>query len=53
MTIAIPSGTRVWLAPGHTDMPKGFDGLAQLVQQTLNRNPTTAICSCSAAGAAD
>ncbi len=28
MTIPIPSGTRVWLATGHTDMRKGFDGLA-------------------------
>jgi len=26
--IPIPSGVRVWLAAGHTDMRKGFDGLA-------------------------
>jgi transposase len=39
MTIPIPSGTRVWLATGHTDMRKGFDGLALLVQETLKRNP--------------
>jgi transposase len=39
MTIAIPSGTRVWLATGHTDMRKGFDGLALLVQETLRRDP--------------
>jgi len=39
MTIPIPSGTRVWLATGHRDMRKGFDGLALLVQETLNRNP--------------
>jgi transposase len=37
--IAIPSGMRVWLATGHTDMRKGFDGLAVLVQETLRRNP--------------
>ena len=37
--IAIPSGVRVWLATGHTDMRKGFDGLALLVQETLKRNP--------------
>ncbi|WP_339426767.1 IS66 family insertion sequence element accessory protein TnpB, partial [Pseudomonas proteolytica] len=39
MTIPIPSGTQVWLATGHTDMRKGFDGLALLVQQTLKRDP--------------
>jgi transposase len=39
MTIPIPSGTRVWLATGHTDMRKGFDGLALLVQETLRRDP--------------
>src|SRR5437764_9010416 len=37
--IAIPSGVRVWLASGHTDMRKGFEGLALLVQETLKRNP--------------
>src|SRR5438270_12877202 len=39
MTIPIPSGARVWLATGHTDMRKGFDGLALLVQEKLKRNP--------------
>jgi transposase len=34
-----PSGARVWLATGHTDMRKGFDGLALLVQETLRRDP--------------
>ena len=37
--IPIPSGARVWLATGHTDMRKGFDGLALLVQETLKRDP--------------
>jgi len=37
--IAFPSGAQVWLATGHTDMRKGFDGLALLVQETLRRNP--------------
>jgi transposase len=32
-------GTRVWLAAGVTDMRKGMDGLAALVQTTLTRNP--------------
>jgi transposase len=32
--IPIPSGARVWLVTGHTDMRKGFDGLALIVQET-------------------
>ena len=35
----IPSGTRIWLVAGVTDMRRGFDGLAALVQQTLGANP--------------
>ena len=37
--IPAPSDARVWLAAGHTDMRKGFDGLALLVQETLKRDP--------------
>ena len=37
--IPVPNGVQVWLATGHTDMRKGFDGLALLVQETLHRNP--------------
>jgi transposase len=37
--IPVPAGTRVWLAAGHTDMRKGFDGLSVLVQETLKRDP--------------
>lgn len=37
--IPVPGGVRVWLAAGHTDMRKGFDGLALLVQETLRRDP--------------
>jgi transposase len=37
--IPIPSGVRVWLATGHTDMRKGFDGLTLLVQERLARDP--------------
>ena len=36
---ALPLGTRVWLAAGVTDMRKGMDGLAALVQTTLITNP--------------
>ena len=35
----IPLGVRVWLACGHTDMRKGMDGLAVLVQHVLNEDP--------------
>jgi transposase len=37
--IPVPSGVRVWLATGRTDMRKGFDGLAVLVQETLRCDP--------------
>lgn len=37
--IGLPQGVRVWLATGHTDMRKGFDGLALLVQETLKEDP--------------
>ncbi len=37
--IPTPSGVQVWLASGHTDVRKGFDGLAVLVQEVLKRNP--------------
>ena len=33
--IALPAGVQVWLAAGATDMRKGFDGLAALVQTQL------------------
>ena len=36
--IGLPAGTRVWLAAGYTDMRKGFDGLAALVQTALVAN---------------
>jgi transposase len=37
--IALPSGTRIWLAAGITDMRRGMDGLATLVQSTLELDP--------------
>ena len=36
--IGVPTGTRVWLAAGVTDMRKGFDGLAALVQNQMGRS---------------
>lgn len=38
---SLPSGTRVWLVAGHTDMRKGFDGLAAVAQTALAENPFT------------
>ena len=35
----MPAGVMVWLATGHTDMRKGFDGLGLLVQEQLKRDP--------------
>jgi len=37
--IGPPAGTRVWLAAGVTDMRRGFDGLAAIVQDTLHEDP--------------
>jgi transposase len=37
--IGLPSGVRVYLACGVTDLRKGFDGLAMLVQQQLREDP--------------
>jgi transposase len=38
--ITPPPGLRIWLAVGHTDMRKGFDGLAALAQQLLSLDPS-------------
>nr|WP_281389375.1 IS66 family insertion sequence element accessory protein TnpB [Parapusillimonas granuli] len=35
----MPTGTRVWLAAGVTDMRRGFDGLAAIVQDKLQEDP--------------
>ena len=37
--IPVPSGVRVWLASGHTDMRRGMNGLALQVQEALQRGP--------------
>jgi transposase len=37
--IGAPANTRVWIVAGHTDMRKGFDGLAAMVQTALAVNP--------------
>jgi hypothetical protein len=35
--IPMPSGVRVWIAAGHTDMRRGMQGLALQVQEQLRR----------------
>jgi len=37
--IPVPSGVRVWLSVGRTDMRRGMNGLALQVQETLGRDP--------------
>ena len=37
--IALPTGTRIWIAAGVTDMRKGFTGLSAKVQTILEQNP--------------
>src|SRR6195952_4572677 len=37
--IALPAGTRIWMAAGVTDMRCGFQGLAARVQSVLEDNP--------------
>ena len=37
--ISIPAGSRIFLACGYTDMRRGFDGLAVLVQQVVHQDP--------------
>jgi transposase len=36
--ITVPTGVRVWLATGHTDMRKGFASLSLQVQEVLRRD---------------
>lgn len=37
--LSIPRATRVFLATGHTDMRKGFDGLFALVENVIREDP--------------
>ncbi len=40
--IPLPSGTKIWLVAGITDMRNGFNGLAAKVQTTLKDDPMSA-----------
>ena len=37
--IALPSGTRIWIAAGVTDLRRGFTGLSAVAQTILKKNP--------------
>jgi len=37
--LAPPPNAHVWLACGHTDLRRGFDGLASLAQNQLSKDP--------------
>ena len=37
--LTVPAGVRIYLACGVTDMRRGFDGLAAIVQTALDVNP--------------
>ena len=37
--IGVPTGVRVWIAAGHTDMRRGMQSLALQVQEGLKRDP--------------
>ena len=37
--ISVPSGVRVWLAGGVTDMRRGMNGLTLQIQEGLGRDP--------------
>ena len=49
--IPTPSGVRVWLAVGQTDMRRGMDSLALQVQQALGRDRIAAISTSFVAAA--
>lgn len=37
--MTLPAGSRIWIVAGITDLRKGFNGLASLVQNTLKEDP--------------
>jgi transposase len=47
--MVVAAGVKVHLALGHTDMRKGLDGLATLIQEHLKKDAFSVIYLCSAA----
>ncbi|HBR1282454.1 TPA: IS66 family insertion sequence element accessory protein TnpB, partial [Klebsiella pneumoniae] len=37
--ISLPSGTRIWLVAGATDMRKSFNGLGEQIHHVLDEDP--------------
>ncbi len=50
--IQLPSGTKIWLVAGITDMRNGFNGLATKVQTTLKDDPMSGLSLSSGDAAA-
>jgi transposase len=46
--IALPTGTRIWIAAGVTDLRRGFTGLSAMVQTKLEQDPFWVMSSCFA-----
>ena len=46
--ISLPTGTKIWIAAGITDMRRGFDGLSAQVQTVLHEQPFSVTSSFSA-----
>ena len=42
--IQVPTGTKIWIAAGVTDMRRGFDGLSAQVQTILQQQPVLGSC---------
>ena len=50
--IGLPTGVRVWIAAGHTDMRRGMQSLALQVQEGSGATRMPAISTCFADAAA-
>ena len=37
--IALPTGTRIWIVAGVTDLRRGFTGLSAIAQTKLEKDP--------------
>ena len=44
----LPTGTKIWIAAGVTDIRRGFDGLSAQVQNALHNNHSPAMSLCFA-----
>jgi hypothetical protein len=43
--IGLPTGTRIWIAAGVTDLRRGFTGLSGMAQTALRENPFSGFVS--------